>query len=66
VLFRRLPADLPALRDYEGAVGHGGTLPGYTTLVLMSRDRSRVVVAAANSHSLPVSRAVRSVARELL
>lgn len=65
-LFRRLPADLPALRAYDGAIGHGGTMPGYTTLVLMRGDRSRVVVAAANSHSLPVSRAVRSAAHELL
>ena len=64
--FRALPADLPALRDYDGACGHGGTMPGYTTLVLMTEDRSRVVVAAANSHSLPVSRALHALARDLV
>lgn len=65
-LFRQLPESCPALRAYGDALGHGGTMPGYTTLVLMSRDRSRVVVVAANSHSLPVSRAVHAVARELV
>jgi D-alanyl-D-alanine carboxypeptidase len=62
--FRRLDPGL--LREYDDAVGHGGTMPGYTTLVLRTRDGSRVVVVATNSHSLPVSRAVRALARDLV
>jgi D-alanyl-D-alanine carboxypeptidase len=43
----------------RGAVfGHGGTMAGYTTQVWATRDASRVIVVAANSHSLPVSAAV--------
>ncbi len=39
-------------------------MPGYTTQVLVRE--SRVVVVAADSHSLPVSRAVRDLARDLV
>jgi D-alanyl-D-alanine carboxypeptidase len=61
-LFRRVPARL--LRAYDGAVGHGGTMPGYTTLVLNRGEC--VAVVAANSHSLPVYRAVHASARDLV
>jgi D-alanyl-D-alanine carboxypeptidase len=62
-LFRQLDPELPALRDYGYAIGHGGTMPGYTTLVL---DGARLVVIAVNSHSLPVTRAVHALGRDLV
>jgi D-alanyl-D-alanine carboxypeptidase len=61
-LFRRVPARV--LREYDGAVGHGGVMPGYTTLALKRGER--VVVVASNSHSLPVYRAVHASARDLV
>jgi D-alanyl-D-alanine carboxypeptidase len=47
------------------AYGHGGTMAGYTTQVWATRDGEHVIVVAANSHSLPVSRAIVATATEL-
>ena len=41
-------------------------MPGYTTLVLKAPNGARVVVVATNTHSLPVSRAVHELARDLV
>lgn len=71
--FRRLFREHPELvgeglgvRAYDGAYGHGGTMAGYTVQLRASRDGDRVVIAAANSHSIPVLRAIHATVAELV
>jgi CubicO group peptidase (beta-lactamase class C family)/ubiquinone/menaquinone biosynthesis C-methylase UbiE len=46
--------------------GHGGAMAGYTIQLRATRDGERVVIAAANSHSFPVIRAVVTAVQSLL
>jgi D-alanyl-D-alanine carboxypeptidase len=48
------------------AYGHGGTMPGYTMQLRATRDGERIVIAAANSHSIPVMRATVATVEGLL
>jgi D-alanyl-D-alanine carboxypeptidase len=47
------------------AYGHGGAMAGYTVQLRATRDGEHVVIAAANSHSIPVLRAVAATVQEL-
>jgi hypothetical protein len=47
------------------AYGHGGTMAGYTAQLRATRDGEHIVIAAANSHSIPVMRAIAATVREL-
>jgi D-alanyl-D-alanine carboxypeptidase len=57
------------VRAYEHprgtAYGHGGAMAGYTIQVRATSDGEHVVIAVANSHSLPVIRAVVTTVQEL-
>jgi D-alanyl-D-alanine carboxypeptidase len=48
------------------AYGHGGTMAGYTVQLRATRDGEHTVIAAANSHSIPVTRAIAAGVQELL
>ena len=48
------------------AYGHGGTMAGYTVQLRMARDGEHTVIAAANSHSIPVTRAIAATVQDLL
>jgi hypothetical protein len=58
------------VRAYEHprgtAYGHGGTMAGYTMQLRTTRDGERIVIAAANSHSIPVMRAAAATVEGLL
>jgi len=47
------------------AYGHGGTMAGYTVQLRATRDGEHIVIAAANSHSIPVMRAIGATVRDL-
>jgi D-alanyl-D-alanine carboxypeptidase len=47
------------------AYGHGGAMAGYTVQLRATRDGEHIVIAAANSHSIPVLRAVATTVAEL-
>jgi D-alanyl-D-alanine carboxypeptidase len=47
------------------AYGHGGTMAGYTVQLRATREGEHIAIAAANSHSLPVMRAIAATAQEL-
>ena len=47
------------------AYGHGGAMAGYTVQLRASRDGDHVVIAVANSHSIPVIRAVAAAVHDL-
>lgn len=57
------------VRDYDHprgiAYGHGGAMAGYTVQLRANRDGEHVVIAAANSHSIPVMRAIGATVQEL-
>jgi len=46
------------------AYGHGGTMAGYTVQLRATRDGEHIVIAAANSHSIPVMRAIAATVHE--
>lgn len=48
------------------AYGHGGTMAGYTVQLRIARDGEHTVIAAANSHSIPVTRAIAATVQDLL
>jgi D-alanyl-D-alanine carboxypeptidase len=58
------------VRAYEHprgtAYGHGGTMAGYTVQLRATRDGEHIVIAAANSHSIPVTRAIAATVQDLL
>ena len=47
------------------AYGHGGTMAGYTVQLRATRDGEHIVIAAANSHSIPVMRAIAATVEDL-
>ena len=47
------------------AYGHGGTMAGYTVQLRATRNSEHIVIAAANSHSIPVMRAIGATVRDL-
>jgi D-alanyl-D-alanine carboxypeptidase len=47
------------------AYGHGGTMAGYTVQLRATRDGEHIVIAAANSHSLPVMRAITATVNRI-
>lgn len=47
------------------AYGHGGTMAGYTVQLRATPDGEHIVIAAANSHSIPVMRAIAATVQEL-
>jgi D-alanyl-D-alanine carboxypeptidase len=47
------------------AYGHGGTMAGYTVQLRATRDGEHIVIAAANSHSIPVMRAIAATVQDL-
>jgi D-alanyl-D-alanine carboxypeptidase len=47
------------------AYGHGGTMAGYTVQLRATRDGEHIVIAAANSHSIPVMRAIAAMVQDL-
>lgn len=57
------------VRAYEHprgpAYGHGGTMAGYTVQLRATQDGERIVIAAANSHSIPVMRAIAATVQDL-
>ena len=72
-LFRARPElveDGLGVRAYDHprgtAYGHGGTMAGYTVQLRATRDSEHIVIAAANSHSIPVTRAIAASVQELL
>jgi hypothetical protein len=58
------------VRAYEHprgtAYGHGGTMAGYTVQLRTTLDGEHTVIAAANSHSIPVTRAIAATVQDLL
>jgi D-alanyl-D-alanine carboxypeptidase len=48
------------------AYGHGGTMAGYTMQLRTTQNGERIVIAAANSHSIPVMRATTATVEGLL
>jgi D-alanyl-D-alanine carboxypeptidase len=48
------------------AYGHGGTMAGYTVQLRIAPDGEHTVIAAANSHSIPVTRAIAATVQDLL
>jgi len=46
--------------------GHGGTMAGYTVQLRTTLDGEHTVIAAANSHSIPVTRAIAATVQDLL
>jgi D-alanyl-D-alanine carboxypeptidase len=58
------------VRAYEHprgtAYGHGGTMAGYTVQLRTTLDGEHTVIAAANSHSIPVTRAIAAAVQDLL
>ena len=72
-LFRARPEMVEGglgVRSYDhlrGTVyGHGGTMAGYTVQLRMARDGEHTVIVAANSHSIPVTRAIAATVQDLL
>jgi hypothetical protein len=57
------------VRAYEHprgtAYGHGGTMAGSTVQLRATRDGEHVVIATANSHSIPVMRAIAATVQDL-
>jgi D-alanyl-D-alanine carboxypeptidase len=49
----------------DTAYGHGGTMAGYTVQVRATRDGEHIVIATANSHSIPVMRAIAGAVQDL-
>ncbi len=47
------------------AYGHGGTMAGYSVQLRATRDGQHIVIAAANSHSIPVMRAIAATAHHV-
>jgi D-alanyl-D-alanine carboxypeptidase len=47
------------------AYGHGGTMAGYTVQLRATLNGERIVIAAANSHSIPVMRAIAATVQDL-
>src|SRR5712691_119817 len=47
------------------AYGHGGTIAGYTVQLRTTPDGEHIVIAAANSHSIPVMRAIAATVQDL-
>jgi D-alanyl-D-alanine carboxypeptidase len=47
------------------AYGHGGSMAGYTVQLRTTLDGEHVVIAAANSHSIPVMRAIAATVQDL-
>jgi D-alanyl-D-alanine carboxypeptidase len=71
-LFRTHPEMLEdglGVRAYDHpratAYGHGGTMAGYTVQLRATRDGEHIVIAAANSHSIPVLRAITATVHDL-
>jgi CubicO group peptidase (beta-lactamase class C family) len=72
-LFRARPEMVEGglgVRAYDhprgAAYGHGGTMAGYTVQLRTTRDGELTVIAAANSHSIPVTRAIAATVQDLL
>jgi D-alanyl-D-alanine carboxypeptidase len=70
-LFRRHPEMVEGglgVRAYDHprgtAYGHGGTMAGYTVQLCASRDGEHILIAAANSHSIPVMRAMTAAVND--
>jgi D-alanyl-D-alanine carboxypeptidase len=57
------------VRTYEHpggtAYGHGGTMAGYTVQLRATRDGEHIVIATANSHNIPVMRAIAATVQDL-
>jgi D-alanyl-D-alanine carboxypeptidase len=47
------------------AYGHGGTMAGYTVQLRATLNGEHIVIAAANSHSIPVMRAIAATVQDL-
>ena len=47
------------------AYGHGGTMAGYTVQLRATRDGEHMVIAAANSHSIPVMRTIAATVHDV-
>jgi D-alanyl-D-alanine carboxypeptidase len=47
------------------AYGHGGTMAGYTVQLRATGNGEHIVIAAANSHSIPVLRAIAATVQDL-
>ncbi len=47
------------------AYGHGGTMAGYSMQLRATRDGEHIVIAAANSHSIPVMRAIAATVHHI-
>jgi D-alanyl-D-alanine carboxypeptidase len=45
--------------------GHGGAMAGYTVQLRATRDGEHIVIAAANSHSIPVMRAIAATVHDV-
>jgi len=45
--------------------GHGGTMAGYTVQLRATRGGEHIVIAAANSHSIPVLRAIAATVHDV-
>jgi D-alanyl-D-alanine carboxypeptidase len=72
-LFRTRPEMVDGglgVRAYEHprgtTYGHGGTMAGYTVQLRTALDGEHTVIAAANSHSIPVTRAIAATVQDLL
>lgn len=70
--FRRLLRQHPemldqglGIRTYDAGYGHGGTMAGYMIQLRASRDGGHIAIAATNSHSIPVLRALHASIGEL-
>jgi hypothetical protein len=48
------------------AYGRGGTMAGYTVQLRATRDGEHIVIAAANSHSIPVIGAIAATVEGIL
>src|SRR6266576_2276302 len=71
-LFRARPEMVEGglgIRAYDNprgtAHGHGGTMAGYTVQLRATRDGEHIVIAAANSHSIPVLRAIAATVHDV-
>lgn len=47
------------------AYGHGGTMAGYAVQLRATRDGEHIVIAAANSHSIPVMRTISATVHDV-